>query len=109
MSADKIDVLAGLNLSDSQVYILEMLNPEWDGAIDGPTANVLRSLERRGFARHTEWPRKCWSITEEGSVALARVQGRFDTPSGHDAGCVEHPPGFAQTCSCGARVQGGAA
>lgn len=39
-------------------------------------------------------------------AALARVQGRFDTPSGHDVGCVEHPPGFAQTCSCGARAQG---
>lgn len=41
--------------------------------------------------------------------ALARMRGRHDTPSGHAVGCVEHPPGHASACSCGAGVQGGAA
>lgn len=57
-------------LSDAQLGVLEMLNPEWDGTIDGPTANVLRSLERRGLARHTTWPRECWSITDAGRATL---------------------------------------
>lgn len=26
----------------------------------------------------------------------------YDTPSGHDIGCIEHPPGHATACSCGA-------
>jgi hypothetical protein len=72
MTADRV---VGGVLTDAQEYILSMLNPEWEGKADGPTVNVLRSLERKGFAGHTEWPRKCWSITEAGRAALANARG----------------------------------
>lgn len=70
-----VDVLAVRKLGEAQTYILEMLNPEWDGKPDSRARKVLQSLERRGLVRHQEWPRECWSITDDGRAAIARCNG----------------------------------
>ena len=44
------------------------------------------------------------SLGQRIRAALANVDGRYATRSGHDYGCVDHPPGAKHGCSCAANA-----
>ena len=62
--------------------------------LDGPQAVNLRDDLSRAITE----------AAQQHAQTVAKARGGYDTPSGHDIGCEEFPPGAKHECSCKAAL-----